>query len=74
VLSTVPITAPSFDETARICTIVAVVDTRSVLQVCETTPRGVYYRVCQTIEGNKAIYGHLELHRPVLPPEKHRIF
>jgi hypothetical protein len=30
VLSTVPITAPSFDETAGICAIVAVVDTRSL--------------------------------------------
>jgi hypothetical protein len=33
VLSTAPITAPSFDETAGICTIVAVVDTHRVLRV-----------------------------------------
>jgi hypothetical protein len=31
VLSTAPITAPSFDETAGICAIVAVVDTRSLV-------------------------------------------
>jgi hypothetical protein len=41
VLSTAPITAPSFDETAGICAIVAVVDTRRVLRARETTVRGV---------------------------------
>jgi hypothetical protein len=37
-------TAPSFDETAGICAIVAVVDTRRVLRARETTARGVYSR------------------------------
>jgi hypothetical protein len=42
VLSTEPITVPSFNETEGICTIVAVVDTRRVLQAHETTVKGVY--------------------------------
>jgi hypothetical protein len=41
-LSTALITAPSFDETAGICAIVAVVDMRRDLQAQETTARGVY--------------------------------
>jgi hypothetical protein len=41
-MSTAPIIAPSFDKTAGICAIVAVVDTRRVLRVRETTARGVY--------------------------------
>jgi hypothetical protein len=40
-MSTAPITEPSFDETARICAIPAVVDTRRVLRARETTARGV---------------------------------
>jgi hypothetical protein len=36
-----PITAPSFDEIARICSIPAVVDTRRLLQARETTAMGV---------------------------------
>jgi hypothetical protein len=39
-------TAPSFDETAGICAIVAVVDTRRVLRARETTARGVYPLWC----------------------------
>jgi hypothetical protein len=39
-LSTAPITAPSIDEIAGICAIVAVVDTRRVLRVQETTASG----------------------------------
>jgi hypothetical protein len=39
VLSTAPITAPSFDETSGICAIVAVVECR-VLRARETTARG----------------------------------
>jgi hypothetical protein len=35
-------TAPSFDETAGICAIVAVVDMRRVLRAHETTAREVY--------------------------------
>jgi hypothetical protein len=50
VLSTAPITASSFDETARICAIVAVVDTRRVFRARETTARGVYLDV-STYEG-----------------------
>jgi hypothetical protein len=42
VLSTASITLPSFDETARICAIPTVVDTRRVLRARETTARGVY--------------------------------
>jgi hypothetical protein len=45
-LSTAPITAPSFDETSGICAIVAVVDTRRVLRARETTARGVYRLHC----------------------------
>jgi hypothetical protein len=45
-LSTALITAPSFDETSRICAIVAVVDTRRVLRARETTARGVYNFLC----------------------------
>jgi hypothetical protein len=41
---TAPITAPSFDKGAGICAIVAVVDTRGVLRVRETTARGVYWQ------------------------------
>jgi hypothetical protein len=37
-----PYPAPSFGETTGICAIVAVVDTRRVLQARETTARGVY--------------------------------
>jgi hypothetical protein len=40
VLSTAPNTAPSFDETAWICAIPAVVDTRRALRARETTARG----------------------------------
>jgi hypothetical protein len=32
------------------------------------------WRYAQTIEENNAIYDHLELYRPTLPPENHRIF
>jgi hypothetical protein len=42
-LSTAPITVPSFDETAGICAIVGVVDTGRVLRARETTTRGVYH-------------------------------
>jgi hypothetical protein len=43
VLSTAPITVPSFDETFEFALSVAVVDTCRVMRVRETTARGVYH-------------------------------
>jgi hypothetical protein len=54
VLSTAPNTAPSFDETARICAIPAVVDTRRVLRAAKPL-RGE----CRRIHG----YSETRTHR-----------